>query len=155
MGKVRDCFVFLCACTVDLSFCASDIKLCMLGFYLSFCATGIKLCMPGCPAVLAWLHLQVRGKCMKIHMQLVFFTRVKQPRTFPTICSNLCATATFKAGCQQLPAVWRANTWTSRVDGDTEQLFGPADLVSCITCVLHMHKGFQLWTLKVVLRQKS
>ena len=66
---------------------------------------------------------------MKIHMQLFFFTRTKQPRTFPTICSNLCATGTFKAGCQQLPAVPRANTRTSRVDGDTEQIFRTADLV--------------------------
>jgi len=40
----------------------------VLGFfvytiYLSFCAAGIKLCTPRCPAVLAWLRLQVQRKC--------------------------------------------------------------------------------------------
>ena len=33
---------------------------------------GIKLCTPGCPAVLAWLHLQVQSKHVQTHMVLFF-----------------------------------------------------------------------------------
>ena len=77
-----------------------------------------KLCSPGCPAVLAWLHLQVQSKHTQIQYWLgytckceastrkstcyCFFIRTKRPCTFPTIHSNPCTTATFKAGGQQL-----------------------------------------------------
>ena len=73
-----------------------------------------------------------------------FFTRMKQPRTFPTICSNPCTTAMFKAGSQQLLAVRIANTRTSTVDGDIwNNFFRPADLVPCIACApTHVQKGF-------------
>ena len=62
--------------------------------YLSFCASCIKLYTPGCPAVLAWLRLQVLSMYTQIHVLLFifWFTRMKQPCTLPTICSNPCAT---------------------------------------------------------------
>ena len=114
-----------------------------LGFIFHFVLLALNCaCLGACSTGLATL-----ASARQVHENphaTVFLTRTKQPRTFPTICSNLCATGTFKAGCQQLPAVPRANTRTSRVDGDTEQIFRTADLVLCITCVLHMHKGFQL-----------
>ena len=70
------------------SFC---ISLCTV--YFSICAFCIKLCMPGCPAVLAWLHVH-KSMCN------CFFTGMKQPRTFPTIFGNPCAITTFKAKSQ-------------------------------------------------------
>ena len=51
-------------------------------------------------AVLAWLCLQVQSKHTQIQV-LLLFTRTKQPRTFPTIRSNPCAAAMFKARSQQ------------------------------------------------------
>ena len=73
---------------------------------------------------------------MRKSMCYCFFTRTKQPHTFHTICSNPCATATFKAGSQQLLAIRMANTGTSTVDGDTKQPLGPVDLhcVCSYTC---------------------
>ena len=73
----------------------------------------------------------------------VFLPRTKQPHTFPTICSNL-----FKAGSQQLLAIWMVNTRTSTLRGDTEQLFwasGP-----CIMCSYACAKAFnfELWLFK-------
>ena len=70
-----------------------------------------------------------------------FFTRMKQPCTFPMICRNPCATATFKSGNQQLLAVRMANKGTSTLDGDTEQLFGASGPHSYSSHVfLHMRK---------------
>ena len=77
-----------------------------------------------------------------------FFTRMKQPRTFPTICCNSCTIAMFKAGSQQLLAVQIANTGNSTVDGDMEQLFRASRprTMHCM-CSYTCTKGFQLWTL--------
>ena len=92
-GKGARSFVCLCVCTV----------------YLSFCASGFKLCTPGCPAVLAWLHLQVQSKHVQIHM-LLLFHKDETTTHFPTIRSNPCATATFKAESQHLLAIQMTNT---------------------------------------------
>ena len=71
-----------------------------------------------------------------------FFTRMKQPCTFPTIFGNPCTTAMFKAGSQQLLAVQIANTGTSTVDGDMEQLFlGQQTSYHALHVLLHMHKS--------------
>ena len=48
----------------------------------------------------------------------VFFTRMKQPRTFPP------QLAAIHVQSQQLLGIPMANTETSSVDGDTKQLFG-------------------------------
>ena len=96
--------------------------------------------MPRCPIVLAWLRLQLRSKRVQIHM-LQFVHKDETTHTFPSICSNPCATATFKAGSQQLLAVRMVNNGTS----DSRwrhgiNVFGPVDLVSCIVCVpTHVH----------------
>ena len=115
-------------------------------FCYSFCASGINLCMPECPAVLAWLYRQVRIKHVQIHM-LLFFTSTKQRCTFPKICSNPCPTATFKTGSQQLLGVRMANTGTSTVDGDMEQLFWASrPLTMHCMCSYACAKDFQLET---------
>ena len=62
---------------------------CLRTVHLSFHASGIKMCTPGYPAVVACLYLQVWSKYAQIHMLLFFFfSRTKQPSTFPMICSN-------------------------------------------------------------------
>ena len=106
MGKVHGHFALVNIANINLlrsyheksvwSFCISLCSVCLL-----FCASGISLCTLGCPAVLTWLCLQVQSKCIQIHV-LLFFTVVKQLRSFPTICSNPCATAKFNVGSQQL-----------------------------------------------------
>ena len=103
------------------------------------------------PAVLAWLCLQVQSKHMQIHV--LFFTRTKQPCTFPTIiCGNLCTAAMFKTESQQWPAVQMANTGTSIVDGYEEKLFrvsGP--IIACVLCICKRLStlNFDFWKLVV------
>ena len=75
-----------------------------------------------------------------------FFTRTKQPRTFPTICSNPCTTAVFKARSQQL-ATDRSNGqhWDqySSQDGDMKQLLWDSGPVPCIASVsTHAQNAF-------------
>ena len=55
-----------------------------------------------------------------------------------------CTTAMFKARSQQLLAVRMANTGTSTVDGDTEQLFRASEpgTMHCV-CSYACAKGFQ------------
>ena len=137
MGKVCGRFAFLCVCTV----------------YLSFCVSGVKLCTPRWPAVLAWLHLKCEASTWKSTCYCFSIT-MKQPHTFPTLCSNPCATATLKVESQQLPAVWMTNTGTRQemgqtVDRDTGQLFQasrPCTIHHIIFMFLCMRKSFQLWT---------
>ena len=114
------------------------------------CFFVYKLCMPGFPAVLAWLHWQGQNKCVHKSTCYCFFTKTKQSlhATFPMICHNPWATTMFKPRSHQLLPVWMANTGTSPVDGDTEQLFwasGPRTVHRM--CSYACAKGFQLWTL--------
>ena len=129
MEKVHGHLAFLCVCTV----------------YLSFSASGIKLCTPGCPAVLAWLHLEVRSK--RANPRATVFHKDETTTHLPhdmqqSICYNHIQSR------KQLLAVWMANTRTSTVDGDMEQHFrasGPRTMHHM--CSYACAKGFQLWTL--------
>ena len=47
--------------------------------------------------------------------------------------------------CQQLLTIQMTKTSDSTVGGDTEQLLGPVDFISCITLVpTHAQKAFEL-----------
>ena len=72
-------------------------------------------------------------------------TILLQPRTSTTICSNQCATAT-----ELILTIQMANTGTTTVDGDTEQLFRPVDLIPFIAFVpTHVQNTFfKLWLFK-------
>lgn len=132
--------------------CGHFAFLCVHKVCLSFCASDIKLCMPGCPSVLVWLRFKYATNAHRSTSHH-FFTRKKQPCTFPMICSDPCTTATSKARNQQLLAI----TGTSTVDGDMKQLFWASR--SCIMHYMCSHicanwKVFNFELVKVVLRQK-
>ena len=102
------------------------------------------MCMPGCPAVLAWLHLQVwSNKCTQIHV-LVFISQGQ---------NNPCSTATFKARSQELLPIQMANTRQDQYSrwrhGATFQ--GQWTLYHALHVFLHMCKkafNFELWLFK-------
>ena len=95
-----------------------------------------------------WLHLQMWSKHMQIPM-LLFFSRMKQPHSFPTptICSNPCATAMFKTGSHELLVVRMANTGTSKVDGDTKHLTFLGQQTSYHASHVFLLMLKRLWTL--------
>ena len=128
--------------------CGHFAFLCVHKVCLSFCASDIKLCMPGCPSVLVWLRFKYATNAHRSTSHH-FFTRKKQPCTFPVICSDPCTTATSKARNQQLLAI----TGTSTVDGDMKQLFWASR--SCImhymcshTCANWKAFNLELWLFK-------
>ena len=133
MGVIVLCWDLLCSYHGESegSFCVS-----LCSVYLSFCA----LCLG---ALQYWLNYTCKCKASAHRSTCCcfFFTRVKQLRTFPTICSNSSTIATFKVRSQQLLVVQMANTRTS---GDTEQLFqanGPCFMHRMFPT--HAQKAFQ------------
>ena len=94
----------------------------------------------------AWVHWSSYWPCKcetRAHKSMCycFLTRTKQPPTFPTICSYLCATATFKAGSQLLLTVQTANTNTSYSRwGHGATFWGQRTSYHALHVFLHMRK---------------
>ena len=81
---------------------------------------------------------------------LLFFHKDKTTaRTFPRYATiHGLYIATFKTESQQLLAVLMANTGTSTVDGDTEQLFRGQRTLYCASCVPTQAEkafNFEIW----------
>ena len=87
--------------------------------------------------------LATLGNAKQAHVD-THATVLLQGRNNPTpSMQQYIATAMFKAQNQELLANQMTKTWANTVDGNTEQIFGSADLVPCITCVSTCAKGFQ------------
>ena len=127
--------------------CMVVLRLCAV--YPSFCASGIKLCTPGCPAVLAWLHLQVWSKRTQIHLLVL----LHKDETTTHLPHDMQQSMCYSCVKSRKPAVTghsngqhqdQCSKWSRH---ETTFLCQRTDLVPCITCSYTCTKGIQLWTL--------